>query len=164
MYMLMFPPQSQCHHNLQSTDSQTILANWSEIVAIWYTINHPTILHTQWNPVPTAARRCHFVLRDVSCRQGWHLSTPRHPQAPQEWPYCRQAQCRRWFTMQWSIADLLTSSHPQMSASHLLRLQVCANQRSTPCISLAQRNPANCKTYIPKYRFWIYHQTSICLK
>ena len=25
---------------------------------------------TQW---PTAARQCHFVLQDVSCRQSWHL-------------------------------------------------------------------------------------------
>ena len=30
----------------------------------------------------------------------------------------------RWFTVQWSIADLLTSNHPQMSASHLLGVQV----------------------------------------
>ena len=32
-------------------------------------------------------------------------------------------QCGRWHTLKWSIADLLTSSHPQMSASHLLGLQ-----------------------------------------
>ena len=44
-----------------------------------YTINHPTTLHThnetQW---PTAARRWHFALRDVSHRQSCHLSTPSH--------------------------------------------------------------------------------------
>ena len=42
----------------------------------WYTINHPTTLHThnetQW---PTAARRWHFALRDVSRRQSCHLLT-----------------------------------------------------------------------------------------
>ena len=41
----------------------------------WYTINHPTTLHinneTQWT---TAACQCHFALRDVFCRQSWHLS------------------------------------------------------------------------------------------
>ena len=42
---------------------------------------------------PTAAHRWHFVLRDVS-----------------------------WFTV-YSIADLLTSSHPHLSASNLLGLQ-----------------------------------------
>ena len=66
----------------------------------WYTINHPTTLHThnetQW---PTAARRWQFALQDVSCRQGCHLLTPSHPQVPPEWPYCRQAQCGRWFTV-----------------------------------------------------------------
>ena len=100
MYMLMFPLRRRYHHNLQSTDGLTILANWLERLV---------------------------ALRDVSCRQSWHLSTPSHPRVPPEWPYCQQAQCGLWFTVQWSIADLLTSSHPQMSASHLLGLQVCAN-------------------------------------
>ena len=59
--------------------------------------------------------------------QNWHLSTPSHPWVPPEWPYCWQAQCGHWFTVKWSLADLLTSSHPQMSASHLLGLQVRAN-------------------------------------
>ena len=77
---------------------------------------------TQWNPVTHCCS-----LRDVSCRQSCHLSTPSHPRVPPVWPYCRQAQCGRWRSLKWSIADLLTSSHPQMSASHLLRLQVRSN-------------------------------------
>ena len=39
------------------------------------------------------------LLRDLSCRQSWHLSTPSHPQIPPEWPSCWQAQCRHWFTV-----------------------------------------------------------------
>ena len=46
---------------------------------------------------------------------------------PPVWPYCRQAQCERWRSLKWSIADLLSSSHPHMSTSHLLGLQVRAN-------------------------------------
>jgi hypothetical protein len=53
-----------------------------------------------------------------------HLVTPGFPPV---WPYCQQAQCGHWHSLKWSIADLLTSSHPQMSASHLLGLQVRAN-------------------------------------
>ena len=49
----------------------------------WYTINHPTALHTQnetqW---PTAARRWHFALRDVSRKQSYHFLTPSHSQVP----------------------------------------------------------------------------------
>ena len=39
-------------------------------------LQHFTHNETQW---PTTARRCHFALRDVSCRQNWHFSTPSHP-------------------------------------------------------------------------------------
>ena len=103
----------------------------------WYTINQPTTL--QYNEIqwPTAARWWHFSLRDVSHRQSCHLSTPSHPQVPLAWPYCRQAQCRCWRSLKWSIADLLTSSHPQTSASHLLGLQVHAN------------GPSSAKSYCP---------------
>ena len=87
-------------------------------------LQHFTYNEIQW---PTAARRWQFALRDVSRRQSCHLSTPSHPRVPPVWPYCRQAQCGRWRSLKWSIADLLTSSHPQMSASHLLGLQVRAN-------------------------------------
>jgi hypothetical protein len=49
----------------------------------WYTINHPTTMHThnetQW---PTAARQWHFALWEVSCRQSCHFSTPSHPRIP----------------------------------------------------------------------------------
>ena len=88
----------------------------------WYTINHPTTLHThnetQW---PTTARGWHFVLRDVSCRQSWHLLTPSHPWVPPEWPYCQQAQCGHWFTLMWSIADLLTLSQPPICLDYWAR-------------------------------------------
>ena len=82
----------------------------------------------QW---PTAASRWYFALRDVSHRQSCYLPIPSHPWVPPEWPYCQQAQCGRWRPLKWSIADLLTSSHPEMSASHLLGLQVRANGPSS---------------------------------
>ena len=63
--------------------------------------------------------RWYFALQDVSRRQSCHLSTLSHPRVP----YCRQAQCGRWRLLKWSIANLLASSHPQMSASHFLGLQ-----------------------------------------
>ena len=50
----------------------------------WYTINYPTTLHTHnETQKPTAARRWHFALRDVSRRQSCHsqhLATPGFPQ------------------------------------------------------------------------------------
>ena len=49
--------------------------------------------------------------------------TPSHPWVPPEWPYCQQAQRRRWFTVKHIKAGLQTSSHPQNSASHLLGSQ-----------------------------------------
>ena len=52
----------------------------------------------------------HSIKSHVSRRQSCHLSTPSHPRVPPVWPYCRWAQCGCWFTVQWSIADLLTSS------------------------------------------------------
>ena len=42
-------------------------------------------------------------------------------------------------SLKWSIADLLTSSHPQMSASHLLGLQVRANGPSLYVQSASKR-------------------------
>ena len=82
---------------------------------------------TQW---PTAARRWHFALRNVSHKQSCHLLTPSHPQVPLVWPYCPQAQCGRWHSLKWIIADILTISHPHMSASHLFGFQVRANEPS----------------------------------
>ena len=73
----------------------------------WYTINHPTTLHTQYETQrPTTAHRWHFALRDVSYRQSCHLSTPSHPQVPPVWPYRWQAQFGCWFTVWWSIVLL----------------------------------------------------------
>ena len=55
---------------------------------------------------------------------------------PPVWPYCRRGQWGCWRSFKWSIADLLISSHSQMSASLLLGLQVRANgpsySRSVP--------------------------------
>ena len=97
------------------------------ILALSTILLHFTHNEIQW---PTAARRWQFALQDVSRRQSCHLSTPNHPRVPPVWPYCRQAQCGRWRSLKWIIADLLTSSHPHMSASHLLGLQVRANEPS----------------------------------
>ena len=72
-----------------------------------------------------------FVLQNVSCRQSCHFASCRHLLVSPVWPYCQQAQCGRWHSSKWSIADLLTSCHPQMSASHLLGLQVRANGPSS---------------------------------
>ena len=79
-------------------------------------LQHFTHHETQW---PTTTRWCHFALRDVSCGQSWHLSTPSHPRVPPEWPYYQWAQCGRYVVKH--------SRPPQMSASHLLGLQVHAN-------------------------------------
>ena len=72
-------------------------------IQIQYTINHPTTLYTQWNPVT------HCCSPLALCAAGCCLSTPIHPRVPLVWPYCRQAQCGRWHSLKWSIADLLTS-------------------------------------------------------
>ena len=69
---------------------------------------------------------CIVPVRDVSCRQISHLSTYNDHWVLLGWPYCQRAQCGCWFTVQWSTADLLTSSHPQISASkhtHLRHIQ-----------------------------------------
>jgi hypothetical protein len=52
----------------------------------WYTINHPTTLHTHnETQLPTVALRWHLVLQDVSRRQSCHLLTPSHPWVPPFW-------------------------------------------------------------------------------
>ena len=56
-----------------------------------------------------------------------YLAIPGFPQSDQ------QAQCRHWFTVKHSKADLLTSSHPQNSSSHLLGLQ---GPQQTPAYAL----------------------------
>ena len=94
---------------LSSHPHQQMLWLWRlqdrDSVHVQYTIlQHFTHNGIQW---PTAARRWHFVLRDVSCRQSCHLSTPSHPIAVQ--PYLRQFQWGCWHSLKWSIADLLTS-------------------------------------------------------
>ena len=102
--------------------------------------HHPTTHNEiQW---PTAARQCYFVLRDVSCKQSWHLWAPSHPQVSPEWPYCQQAQCKQWFT----IYLVKHSRPPQMSPFHLLGLQarirpqLTCNGRHMRCISHTYKN------------------------
>ena len=115
--MLMFLPQRRYHHYMQTTDGitvlVTILVHYQPSCNPSHTMKVP--YDTQW---PTAAPQWPLVLRDVSCMQSWQLSTPSHPKVPPEWPYCWQTRCGHWFTVKRSIADLLTSSHPQISASH----------------------------------------------
>ena len=66
-------------------------------ISLGQAVHYHTKLHThnetQW---PTAARWCHFALRDVSCRQSWHLLTPSHPWVPPEWPPCQKAHCENF--------------------------------------------------------------------
>ena len=103
---------------LKVVSSQSVMDRWSDYIGQFVgdshhlgplstILKHFTYNETQW---PTAAHRWHFALRDISCRQKCHLSTPSHSQVPPVWPYCWQAQCEHWFTVQWSIADLLTSN------------------------------------------------------
>ena len=85
MYMLMFPPRRLYHHNLQSTDGPTILANWLEIVAI--------LVHYQpsYNTSHTMKPSDPLLLADVALRCGMypagkvdisqHLATPGFPQS-----------------------------------------------------------------------------------
>ena len=56
--------------------SLTVLAR-IEIVAILQRFTHTM--------KPTAARRCHFALQDVSCKQSWHHLTPSRPRVSPEW-------------------------------------------------------------------------------
>ena len=102
-------------------------------------LQHFTHNEIHW---PTAACRWHFALRDVSRRQSCHLSASSHLRVPPVWQYSQQAQCGGWRSLKWSIADLLTSSHPQMSASHLLGLQG------------PQQTPATTKLWLGTSSLW----------
>ena len=92
-----------------------------EIVCL---IGHPTTLHTnnenQW---PTAARRCHFALWDLSRRQSWHFSTPSHPTVPSLWTYCQQAQFGCWFNVSlpfaWITGPATNPSIYKLSIYHM---------------------------------------------
>ena len=67
-----------------------------------------------------------LLLTDGNLRwQSCHLSTPNHPRVPPVWPYCRQAQCGRWHSLKWSIADLLTSQ-----SSSNISLPFCLDYRA----------------------------------
>ena len=78
LLVFLTPRQVLSSHPLQ----QMVWLYWlqdRDSIPNWYTINHPTTLHThnetQW---PTAARRWHFALWGVSRRQSCHLLTPSH--------------------------------------------------------------------------------------
>ena len=138
--MFLIPRQALLSHPHQQMVWLCRLQDGDSIL-IQYTISHPLTLHTQWN---TVTHCCSPVaLCTVGCimRQIWHLLKPSHPPVPLVWPYCRQAQCGCWCSLKWIIADLLTSSHPQMSASHLLGLKVRANG--------------------PSYKSYSYHMNSM---
>ena len=113
-YTLVYNYRALSSHQRQPTSDSVGYRIEIVYIRIQYTINHPTTLHTlcfTHNEIqfPTAARRWHFALQDVSHRQSCHLSTPSHPLVPPVWPYCCQAQCGLWLSLKWSIADLLTS-------------------------------------------------------
>ena len=88
------------HYNLRSTDGldyiSQMVGDSHHLGTLSTILQHFTHTMKQWH---TAARQWQFALRDLSCRQKCHLSTPSHPRVPPGWPYCRQAQCGRWFTV-----------------------------------------------------------------
>ena len=139
MYWVIFPPQRLYHHILGLTDGLTVLAQ-IEIVAILVhyqpscNTSHTMKVHyeTHW---PTAARRCHFVLRDVSCMQSWHLSTPSHPWVPPEWPYC-SSPVR---TLVHCVVNHKQTSWPQVIPKY--QPPICLDYRSS------QTNPARNKCF-----------------
>ena len=111
--MQSWPHQDLLSRNVlrQLTDGLTVLArilrdrDSCQLGTLSTILQNFTQLETQW---PKAACRCHFALRGVSCMQSWHLLTPSHLRVPPEWSYCRQAQCRRWFTVCSEVYSRLT--------------------------------------------------------
>ena len=81
---------------------------------------------TQW---PTAACWCHFVLRGVSCRQSWHLSTPSHPLVIPIVTILLASPVR---TLVYCVVKH-SRPHPKMSASYLHWLQ---GPQQTPTYNL----------------------------
>jgi hypothetical protein len=83
-----------CHVNVlaqKGVSSQFAIVRWSDCIVqdrdschlgtLSTILQHFTHNETQWT---TAARWCRFAMRDVSCRQSWHLSTPSHPRVSPE--------------------------------------------------------------------------------
>jgi hypothetical protein len=66
MYILMFPPRRQYHHNLRSTDGPTILANWLEIVA--FLVHYQPSYNTSHTMEPSDP----LLLADVALRCGMY--------------------------------------------------------------------------------------------
>ena len=78
---------------------------------IQYTINPPTKLHTQWNPVTHCCSP--MALCAVWCILQTNLpslSTTSHPKVPPVWPYFQQTQCRCWHSLKWSMTSQSSSN------------------------------------------------------
>ena len=74
--LFLIPAPKALSSNLWSTDGLTVLARIEIVTILVYyqpSFNTHTHNETQWL---TVACRCHFALRDISCRQSWHLLTP----------------------------------------------------------------------------------------
>ena len=111
--MLMFLPQRWYYHNLGLTDGLTVLA-WIEIVAIYQPSYNTSHRIKKFIMKPSDP----LMLTDVTLCCGMypackvdiyrHLAIPGFPQSNHtvgKWSGI-------WFTVKWSIADLLTLNQP----------------------------------------------------
>ena len=118
--MLSFPSQRGYHHNLRSTDGLNISANWLEIVTIL--LHHQPSCNTSQTMKPSDP----MLLANVTLGCGMypagkvdisqHLATPGFHRSD-----------HTVGDPSTDTGSLMTSSYPQMSAYHLLGLQVRAN-------------------------------------
>ena len=63
----------------------------------------------------------HSPANHTTIRQEHCIQLPKSPSHSLEWPYCQQAQYRRWFTMKHSKADL----SPKIQSPICLDYRVC---------------------------------------
>ena len=84
---------------IRSGINRIILFAKIEIVTSWYTINPPTTLHMQWNPVTHYCRPMSLCAAGCIVQAKLISLNACHPRVLPEWPYCQQAQCRHWFTL-----------------------------------------------------------------
>ena len=141
------------------TFHQGPLVHWWSIHTLRHQLRRGGGLSTTWGPT-----KANTMYPADKIAISWHLAIP---------------GCGRWFTVWLSRADLLTFSHPQISASRLLGLQVQTSIPSWPTllwfvfaiinspvqisqkIILALQMPwAN--TMALKKQTWTYQQQSWC--
>ena len=130
-----------------------MLANWLEIATI---LQHFTHNETQW---PTAARRCHFALQDVSCR----LSTP--PQFSSQLKYFNAQHVHHdeddvskilWCSGNRSFEYLLQIIKGLLNfklSSHWL-IQLTTRDHNSTSVSTLHSCIAVCTPFPPWWRWW----------